>query len=68
MARRKETTIQLCRRMMPSDLGRAARFAERGLIDLDALITERFPLAEGKAAFDALASRRGIKVVVEPNA
>jgi L-iditol 2-dehydrogenase len=67
-ARRKELTIRWCRRMMPGDLERAARVVESGQVALDGLVTERFPLARGAEAFQALVSRRGIKVVVEPNA
>jgi L-iditol 2-dehydrogenase len=67
-ARRKELTIRWCRRMMPGDLERAARVVESGQVSLEGLVTERFPLARGAEAFQALVSRRGIKVVVEPNA
>lgn len=35
-------------------------------LDLSPLITERFPLAEVKAAFDAARSRRGLRVLVQP--
>jgi L-iditol 2-dehydrogenase len=65
-ARRKGLTFSFCRRMKPSDLPRAIRLAGAGGIDLAGLITDRFPLAEGPAAFEALASRRGLKVVVRP--
>jgi L-iditol 2-dehydrogenase len=66
-ARRKGVTIRMCRRMLPHDLGRAARLAERGQIHLGSLITERFSLDEGAAAFASLIRRSGLKVVVEPN-
>ena len=67
-ARRKELTIRWCRRMMPGDLERAARVVERGKVSLAGLISERFPLDRGQEAFEALATRRGLKVVIEPNA
>jgi 2-desacetyl-2-hydroxyethyl bacteriochlorophyllide A dehydrogenase len=35
-----------------------------GVLDLRALITERFPLREVRAAFDAARSRRGVRVLV----
>ena len=66
-ARRKGVTIRMCRRMLPHDLGRAARLVERGQVQLGRLITERFSLADGAEAFAALTQRRGLKVVVEPN-
>jgi L-iditol 2-dehydrogenase len=66
-ARRKELTIRWCRRMMPGDLERAARVVESGRVSLDGLVTERFSLDRGAEAFQALVTRRGIKVVVEPN-
>jgi L-iditol 2-dehydrogenase len=66
VARRKELEIRLVRRMRSSDLGRALRLAEEGRVDLAPLVTARFPLSEGRAAFEALASRTGLKVVVEP--
>jgi L-iditol 2-dehydrogenase len=67
-ARRKELSVRWCRRMMPGDLERAARIVSSGQVSPDGLVTERFPLARGAEAFEALVSRRGIKVVVQPNA
>jgi L-iditol 2-dehydrogenase len=66
VARRKGLTFSLCRRMKPRDLPRAIRLATAGRVDFRGLLSERFPLSEGPAAFEALASRRGLKVVVEP--
>jgi L-iditol 2-dehydrogenase len=65
-ARRKELTLALCRRMLPSDLPRAIELAGSGRVDLATLVSERFPLSDGAQAFRALANRRGLKVVVEP--
>jgi len=65
-ARRKELTLALCRRMRASDLPRAIRLAERGGLELGALVTARYGLAEGPQAFRELVERRGLKVVVEP--
>ncbi len=65
-ARRKELTLQECRRMMPADLPRAIELVGAGSMDLGSLITHRFPLAEAPAAFAALAARRGIKVIIKP--
>jgi L-iditol 2-dehydrogenase len=66
IARRKELSLQLCRRMAPTDLPRAIGLVEAGRVDLGALITHRYRLDEVAAAFDTLASRRGLKVVVNP--
>jgi L-iditol 2-dehydrogenase len=65
-ARRKELTLAVCRRMQPSDLPRAIRLAETGRLDLASLVSGRYGLSEGQAAFAALADRDGLKVIVEP--
>ena len=65
-ARRKGLTILLCRRMEPTDLPRALRLAETGRVALRPLVSERYALSEWQAAFDAASSRRGLKVIVEP--
>jgi len=68
LARRKELTLQLCRRMLESDLPRAITLVEAGSVDLGVLITHSYPLDEVAMAFATLASRSGLKVVVEPSA
>jgi L-iditol 2-dehydrogenase len=65
-ARRKEVTMSLCRRMLPSDLGRAISLVESGVVELGDLVTHRFSLSETSDAFDTLVARSGIKVVVQP--
>ena len=67
-ARRKELALLECRRMVPSDLVRAIDLAGAGSIDLASLISHRFPLSAAPDAFAALADRRGLKVVVKPDA
>jgi L-iditol 2-dehydrogenase len=67
-ARRKGLTLLLCRRMEPADLPRAIRLAESGRVDLASLVGERYPLSAWREAFAALVDRRGLKVVVEPQA
>ena len=66
-ARRKELSLQECRRMLPADLPRAIELVADGAVDIKSLITARFSLAEAPAAFAALASRSGLKVIVKPN-
>jgi L-iditol 2-dehydrogenase len=66
LARRKELTISLCRRMLPGDLARAAVLAERGIPGLERLVTHRFELKRAQEAFDTLVMRSGIKVMVTP--
>ena len=46
-ARRKELSLQLCRRMAETDLPRAIALAEAGRVDLSALITHRYPARPG---------------------
>ena len=65
--RRKGLALVFCRRMRADDLGRAVDLVAQGRVSLDGLVTETFMLADGAAAFEALAQRRGLKVVVRPN-
>jgi L-iditol 2-dehydrogenase len=65
-ARRHGLTLSLCRRMVPGDLVHAADLAAAGSIQLGPLISHRFSLADGALAFDTLAARSGLKVIVEP--
>lgn len=64
-ARRKELTLRAVRRMEAPDLPRAIDLVAAGAVRLDGLVTHRFPLAEAAAAFEVLAARSGLKVVVE---
>lgn len=64
-ARRKELAMIVVRRMLPSDLHRAAGLAGDGL-EMEALITDRHSLGEAEAAFRTLMSRTGIKVIIQP--
>jgi L-iditol 2-dehydrogenase len=66
VARRKELSLQLCRRMAPTDLPRAIDLVEAGKMDLSTSITHRYPLDEVRTAFETLTSRRGLKVIVNP--
>jgi len=66
LARRKEITMTVCRRMLPQDLVRAAELAEAGMPGLDRMVTHRYPLSEAGEAFDVLDARRGLKVVIHP--
>jgi len=52
--------------MKASDLPRAIGLAEKGRVELGALVSERYGLAEGPEAFASLSERRALKVVVEP--
>lgn len=65
LARRKGLTLALVRRMNLT-YPRAIRLVENGSVDVASLVTERFPLAATPDAFTAAVSRRGLKVVVEP--
>jgi L-iditol 2-dehydrogenase len=65
-ARRKGLTILISRRMTPTDLPRAVRLAAAGRVNLRPLVSEQYPLTAWQAAFDAAVSRRGLKVIIEP--
>ena len=67
LARRKELTFLLSRRMVSTDLDRAIGLAGSGRIRLAPLVTDRFPLARAGEAFAAAAARRGLKVIVSPS-
>ena len=58
LARRKELTMTVCRRMLPQDLVRAAEMAGSGLPGLDRMVTHRYPLSETAEAFGVLDDRR----------
>ena len=64
-ARRKGLSLVLSRRMKHT-YPRAIRLAEAGHVDLESLVSDRFPLADVGIAFAAAATRDGLKVVVEP--
>ncbi|HSR34447.1 MAG TPA: alcohol dehydrogenase catalytic domain-containing protein [Anaerolineae bacterium] len=65
VARRKGLTIKLTRRMKHA-YPRAIRLVESGLVDVRALVTHHFPLAEFEAAFSSARRREGLKVIIEP--
>jgi L-iditol 2-dehydrogenase len=64
-ARRKGLTLVLARRM-GHVYPRAIQLARSGAVDLRAMVTDRFPLAEVGQAFAAAEERVGLKVLVEP--
>jgi L-iditol 2-dehydrogenase len=65
VARRKGLTISLCRRMKLT-YPRAIALVMRGLVDVRALVTHRFPLAQAAEAFATAERREGLKIVIEP--
>lgn len=67
LVRRKGLTIKFSRRM--GDIyPRAIEFAQRGVIDLSAIVTHTLPLKDVRQAFEMLADYQDnvIKVVLEP--
>jgi L-iditol 2-dehydrogenase len=67
-ARRKGLSLIMSRRMKAFHLPRALALAESGLVPLAPLVTARYPLSEGPAAFQALVRRDGLKIVIDPGA
>jgi L-iditol 2-dehydrogenase len=65
LARRKGLTIAMVRRMNEV-YSRAISLAERGVVDLDSVVTSRSGLGEVQEAFGAAARRTGLKAIVEP--
>ena len=68
LARRKGLTLALPRRIKEDVYERGMRLAEAGRVDLTSLVTARFPLGQADEAFRVAASRRGLKVVIQPSA
>jgi L-iditol 2-dehydrogenase len=64
-ARRKGLTIAMVRRMNEV-YPRAIALAAAGKVDLDAVISDRFPLVKAPEAFTVAARRTGLKVLIEP--
>jgi Zn-dependent alcohol dehydrogenase len=52
--------------MKPADLLRAIGLVEAGSLELAPLVSERHALTDFEPAFEALATRRGLKTIVEP--
>ncbi len=65
LARRKGLSLVLVRRMNEV-FPRAIRLVEQGLVDLDAVITQRFALDDVQQGFVAASGRVGLKCVIEP--
>jgi L-iditol 2-dehydrogenase len=65
IARRKGLDLRFARRMVRT-YPRAIALVDAGLIDLTAIVTHRFPLADFDAAFRTAARRDGLKVVIRP--
>jgi L-iditol 2-dehydrogenase len=66
VARRKGLTLVLARRM-GEVYPRAIRLARSGAVDLQRLVTHRYPLDRVAEAFAVAAEREGLKVIVEPS-
>ena len=67
LARERGLTIVMSRRMKPHHMHAAIDLVDRGLVDLDGLITARFPIRKGPEAFAELVSRSGLKIVIKPS-
>ena len=65
VARRKEVTLQLVQRMEAADLGRATALVLSGAVRFDGLVSHTFDLEAAPAAFELLASRAGLKIVIQ---
>jgi L-iditol 2-dehydrogenase len=64
VARRKGLTLKLVRRMKHV-YPRAIALARDGVVDVESLVTDRYPLAETAAAMARAVDRGGLKTVVE---
>jgi L-iditol 2-dehydrogenase len=66
LARRKELTLVVCRRMLPADLVRAAEMAGSGIPGFESMVTHRYPIGAAEEAFHALIGQVGLKVMIVP--
>jgi len=66
-ARRKELGIRWVRRMADGDLARAVGLVASGRVSLAGLVTATYDLEDAPNAFEALAERRELKIVVTPD-
>jgi L-iditol 2-dehydrogenase len=66
LARRKGLTLVMVRRMKEM-YPRAISLAERGLVDLDAVVSASYPLAAAAEALTAAAARTGLKIMITPS-
>jgi L-iditol 2-dehydrogenase len=66
IARRKGLSLVLSRRMKHT-YPRAIRQVLTGQVDVESLVTHRFPLEQAPAAFALAQRREGLKVIVEPS-
>ena len=64
IARRKGLTIKLVRRMKHT-YPRAIELVSKGLVDVNSIVTHRFPLVEASDAFRVAARREGLKIIIE---
>ncbi|HKZ70523.1 MAG TPA: alcohol dehydrogenase catalytic domain-containing protein [Anaerolineales bacterium] len=65
VARRKGLTLKLSRRMKHT-YPRAIRLVESEQVDVQSLVTHRFPLGKIAEAFAVAQRREGLKVIIEP--
>jgi L-iditol 2-dehydrogenase len=63
VARRKGLTIRMARRMKAA-YPRAIDLVQRGVVDLEGIVSSAFPLADAATAFAVAARREGLKTVV----
>jgi L-iditol 2-dehydrogenase len=62
----KELVVTATTACSTFDCRRAAQIVNSGRIDLSALVSQRFPLAQAAPAFAAAEDRKFLKVVLEP--
>lgn len=65
IARRKGLSFIVVRRMKEM-YPRALRLVERGLVDVESMVTATYPLSQTAEAFEQAVARRGLKVLVAP--
>jgi L-iditol 2-dehydrogenase len=63
VARRKGLSLVLVRRMKDV-YPRAIALVQRGLVDVESLVSDRFPLEEAADAFRFAVARTGLKTVI----
>jgi L-iditol 2-dehydrogenase len=62
----KELVVTATTACSTADCWQASRMVNAGLVDLSALVSQRFPLREANAGFAAAEDRKSLKIVLEP--
>ena len=64
--KKKELTVQGSHAQIPTSWERAIKLVQQGKINVDAIVSDVFPLSEWEQAFECVNNRTGLKVLFDP--